>query len=182
MVEVKYNRRTFWRIIIITNVLCWFLFAFSLFVTIANKQYNMPEAQLYLAFSLFYCLLTLFLSKILYNVGETFSIIFNDDGIIQNIKVNIGFIVFFNKKFVHPWEEIVKFDYNFGFSFFRKHKNPINTLLQIPRISLFFLMVNIEEALEFALTKIPPTCKITKKARIMLERKYGITLDEVSNG
>jgi hypothetical protein len=43
-------------------------------------------------------------------------------------------------------------------------------------VTLSFMVTNVQPALEFAVTKLPPE-KITKEARLKLKKKYGIIVE-----
>lgn len=87
-------------------------------------------------------------------------------------KVKLFSITLFDNVLHFRWNEITELDVVpvRGLTFYKS----VNGSLRMASLNCF--LTNKKEALEFAVTKLPPE-KITAAARIKLKKKYGIVVE-----
>lgn len=174
MIEVKY--KSLFRIpMLFFTIIPFFVFAgvpfcgiLKAFFDIYNVGMNIESVKFF-----FLCVLVLVIFGIVvFLFIPNFKLIFDDTGITMKRKVKLFSITLFDNVLHFRWNEITELDVVpvRGLTFYKFEKG----MLCMASLNCFF--TNKKEALEFAITKLPPE-KITKEARIKLKKKYGIIVE-----
>ncbi len=138
------------------------------FFDIYNVGMNIESVKFF-----FLCVLVLVIFGIVvFSFIPNFKIIFDNSGITVKRKAKLFLISLFDKEMFFSWDDIDELDVVpvRGLTFYKFEKG----MLCMASLNCFF--TNKKEALEFAVTKLPPE-KITAAARIKLKKKYGIVVE-----
>ena len=146
-----------------------FLFLF-LYSTIFSPLPNLSIS--YKIVSIIYMLL---LCVWLFGYLPNFRLIIDDSGITIIKRLRLYSHSLYEREVRIPWNDVMELDLpftvtKFGLTFY--------TIVNFKSlfITLSFMVTNVQPALEFAVTKLPPE-KITAAARIKLKKKYGIVVE-----
>jgi hypothetical protein len=140
---------------------------------IIDKIYECNNIMKYdVKFFILLVISTFLISYFVMNILNGIKYIYDDVGIYHKVNASIGPITIFNKNFQTPWEDIVRIDVWAGYITFLKSDGGLLYVVGV----VSPLTTNRKQTIEFALSKIPPTCEITNEACIKLKKKYGITL------
>lgn len=145
------------------------LFPF-LYLTIAPPSPLFSISQIGMFF-----LCILILSVFLFGYFPNYRLFFDDSGITVLRKICFFSFVLYENKIHISWNDVMDVDLPFTVVKFGL------TFYTIVNSKPFFVplscgVTNVQPALEFAVTKLPPE-KITKEARIKLKKKYGIVVE-----
>lgn len=174
MIEVKY--KSLFRIpMLFFTIIPFFVFAgvpfcgiLKAFFDIYNVGMNVESVKFF-----FLCVLMLVIFGVVtFSFIPNFKLVFDDTGITMKRKVKLFSITLFDNVLHFRWNEIIELDVVpvRGLTFYKS----VNGSLRMASLNCF--LTNKKEALEFAITKLPPE-KITAAARIKLKKKYGIVVE-----
>ena len=111
----------------------------------------------------------------LFGYLPNFRLIIDDSGITIIKRLRLYSHSLYEREVRIPWNDVMELDLpftvtKFGLTFY--------TIVNFKSlfITLSFMVTNVQPALEFAVTKLPPE-KITAAARIKLKKKYGIVVE-----
>lgn len=122
-----------------------------------------------------FILCILILGVFLFGYFPNYRQIFDDSGITVLRKICFFSFVLYENKIHISWNDVVELDLPFTVVKFGL------TFYTIVNSKPFFVPLscaetNVQPALEFAVTKLPPE-KITKEARLKLKKKYGFVVE-----
>ena len=146
-----------------------FLFLF-LYSTIFSSPLNLSVN--FIIISIIYMLL---LCVWLFCYLPNTRLIFDDSGITAIKKLQFFSRSLYKKEIRIPWNNVVELDLPFTVTKFGLTFYTIANFKSL-FITLSFMVTNAKQALEFAVTKLPPE-KITAAARLKLKKKYGIVVE-----